>query len=424
MRNRISLTAAALCFAAALTVLVAWLTWANGPVEEVGLSAGVIPATSEVIARGAYLARAGNCMGCHTTAGGAAYAGGRGIQTPFGAVYASNLTPDNETGLGRWSASQFWTAIHLGRSMDGRLLYPAFPYPNFTQVTREDSDAIYAFLRTLAPVKQGNKAHDLGFPFNLQLSLALWRALYFSPGQVKPDPGRSPEWNRGNYLVNGFGHCAACHSTRNALGAIAGDSAFGGGLMPASGWYAPSLASPAEAGLQDWPIAEIVALLKSGSSARGSAIGPMAEVVSTSTQHLHPQDLAAMAAFLKDLPRTASEPGRSSGTTSSLQLHGGQQIYANRCASCHGAQGEGKGEMYPPLAGNRAVNMSVTANLVKAILHGGFAPATAGNPRPFGMPPFGHELADSEIAAVATYVRQSWGNSAPQVSALDVLRAR
>ena len=405
---------------AALGALVAWLNFRG----EAPIAPGqaTVAATPEAVARGAYLARAGNCMGCHTVRGGAEYAGGRGIETPFGTVYASNLTPDRDTGLGAWSAPEFWRALHHGRSRDGRLLYPAFPYPNFTLVTREDADSLYAFLQSLPPVRQPNRPHELRFPYNLQASLAVWRALYFRPASFEADAGQSAQWNRGSYLVRGLGHCVACHSSRNWLGATAGDVELGGGLIPMQNWYAPSLARAHEAGVADWSVQDIVALLGSGVSARGSAMGPMAEVVYRSTQHLSGQDLHAMAAYLKTLPQGDAGQEKAEPAGADVMRLGGK-IYADRCASCHGESGEGSAKAYPPLAANRAVTMASPNNLIKAILHGGFAPSTRGNPRPFGMPPFKQVLSESEVAAVATYVRQSWGNQAQAVRELDVHRA-
>ncbi len=387
-----------------------------------------LPSSAEQVARGAYLARVGNCMACHTARGGEPYAGGRGINTPFGTVYSSNLTPDDITGLGRWSAPAFWRALHHGRSVDGRLLTPAFPYTSTTQVSRADSDALYAYLRSLPPVAQAARPHDLRFPFNTQAALAVWRALYFQPGEFQPDATRSAEWNRGAYLVQGLGHCNACHAHRNALGGAAGPLDRSGGLMPAQNWYAPSLTDLREASVADWAQAEIVTLLKTGVVDRHGALevasGPMGEVVLRSTQHLSDADLRAMAAYLKTLGDTAGgapawmEPGP---TTADPR---GAKLYADHCASCHGKRGEGIAGAYPPLAGNRAVTMAVPANLVRIVLEGGFAPATAGNPRPYGMPPFAQTFSDHDLAAVLTHLRHSWGNRAQAVTAVDVNRYR
>jgi len=389
--------------------------------------AAAFVATPSQVAQGAYLARAGNCAACHTDRGGAAMAGGKAIATPFGTVYASNLTPDAKTGIGNWSPAQFWRAMHNGRSADGRLLYPAFPYPNFTEITRADSDALYAWLRTQLPVGRHNRPHALRFPYDLQASLAVWRALFFSPGVYQPVVERSAQWNRGAYLVRSLGHCAACHSPRNAFGATRDSLELSGGLIPLQNWYAPSLASSAEAGVADWSPHEVAALLKTGFTARGAALGPMAEVVFGSTQHLGDADIAAMAEFLQSLPQTPPHRPEVPPLDKDVRAHG-EVLYKDHCAACHGAGGEGGagpgGIVYVPLAGNRKVLLSTPANFIHIVVNGGFAPTTAGNPRPYGMPPFGAVLKDEEIAVLASYVRSAWGNAAPPVSALDVLNAR
>ncbi|RYF38374.1 MAG: cytochrome c [Comamonadaceae bacterium] len=381
------------------------------------------PPTAALVERGAYLARAGNCMGCHTAQGGAAWAGGRGIDTPFGVVFSSNLTPDAATGLGSWSSSQFWRALHNGRSKDGRLLYPAFPYPSYTQVTREDADALFAFLRSLPPQPRPHTAHALRWPYSSQAALAVWRALYFTPAVHQDDPARDAQWNRGAYLVRGLGHCAACHTARNALGATDDALDLAGGLIPMQNWYAPSLASAAEAGVAGWPTGDVVELLKTGVSPRGTVLGPMADVVRHSTQHLNDADLSAMAAFLQSIPQApaAAAPVPKADARVAAQ---GARLYEDHCLQCHGARGEGVAGAYPPLAGNRAVTMNATVNLVQVVLAGGFPPATAGNPRPFGMPPYVLTLSDAEVAAVLTHIRTSWGNQAAPVSELEVNRQR
>ncbi len=380
-----------------------------------------VPPSPDQIARGEYLARAGNCISCHTARGGEPYAGGRGIDTPFGTVYTSNLTPDDATGLGRWSPDHFWRAMHNGRSADGRLLYPVFPYTSYTLVRREDSDAIYAYLRSLPAVAQPNRPHGLSFPFDTQAALAVWRALYFKPGQPPVDGNRSAEWNRGAYLVQGLGHCAECHGSRNALG---GTTALdlGGGLIPMQNWYAPSLSDPQEAGVASWETQHVVDLLKHGTSPQATVLGPMAEVVRGSTQHLSDTDLRAMAVYLQSLPPTTT-PRVSRVQDDTLDTRGAK-LYAEHCAECHGQRGEGAPGAYPALAGNRAVLMASPANLVRVVREGGFAPSTAGNPRPYGMPPFANDLTNEDVAAVLTYVRGAWGNQAPAVSVFEVSQYR
>jgi mono/diheme cytochrome c family protein len=384
--------------------------------------------TPQLVERGRYLALAGNCAGCHTTRGGEPYAGGMPIETPFGTVYSSNLTPDDKAGIGGWSSAHFWRAMHNGRSKDGRLLYPAFPYPSFTQVTREDSDAIYAYLRSVPPSAVANREHRLSFPYDTQAALAVWRALSFKPEPFVANAGKPAEWNRGAYLVNGLGHCIACHGSRNSLGATETKLGLSGGLIAVENWYAPSLTDPYEAGVADWPPADVVALLKNGVAPRGSVMGPMADVVFSSTQYLSEADLTAMASYLKDLPDAAkAEAPATAATRAPIRrdagtMARGAKIYDQRCAYCHGDQGQGAAGAYPPLAGNRAVNMARPTNLIQVIAHGGFLPSTSGNPRPYGMPPFGQTLDAAEVAAVLTYVRGSWGNDSPPVTQLDTMR--
>ncbi len=365
----------------------------------------------EQIARGHYLALAGNCAGCHTARGGAAYAGGRAVETPFGNVYASNLTPDMTTGLGAWTADDFWRALHHGKSKDGTLLYPAFPYPNYTRVTRADADALFAYLRTLAPVSQPNREHTLRFPYNYRVLLAGWRLLYFTPAVFKPTAERDAQWNRGAYLVQGLGHCNACHTGRDALGGSDLKADLAGGMIPMLNWYAPSLTSDVEAGLGNWQVGDIVELLKTGVGERGAVFGPMSEVVYKSLQHLTDGDVRAMAVYLKSLPQTRA-PADAGGPPVAQQemqrvMMLGAKLYDRHCKDCHGA-----------LTTRSAVNP------IRMVLSGGFAPGTAGNPRPYGMPPFRPLLNDEEVAAIVSYVRNSWGNHAGLVSPLEVDRFR
>ena len=409
-----------------LLMLLAAAVWFLNLRDEDQLAASIEPASAnaEQVARGAYLARAGNCRGCHTALGGTPYAGGRAVATPFGSVYAPNLTPDAKTGIGAWSAAEFWRALHNGRSRDGRLLYPAFPYPNYTQITRPDADAIHAYLRSLPAVAQTHRPHELRFPFNQQAALAVWRALYFRPAQHTPDPARAADWNRGAYLVESLGHCNACHSSRNALGATTSPLDLAGGLIPVQNWYAPSLTSAQEASVAAWDTQHIVDLLRAGVSPRGAVAGPMSEVVSGSTQHLSEPDLRAMAVYLKALPQTGTPQGTSATPATTASAGPGAKLYERHCADCHGDVGEGASGAYPALAGNRAVVMPTAANLVHIVLEGGFPPATAGNPRPYGMPPFATVLSVEELAQLLSFIRASWGNRGAAVSALEVERFR
>lgn len=405
-------------------LLLALLVWRLNLLDEDPIPDGVVAVapTAAQRARGQYLALVGNCAGCHTVPGGGAYAGGRAITTPFGTVFASNLTPD-ASGLGGWSAGYFWRALHNGRSRDGRLLYPAFPYPHYTHVTREDSDALFAYLQSVPAVSVVARKHELEFPFDQPAALAIWRALFFRPGVFEPDPGRSAEWNRGAYLAAGLGHCGACHSPRNALGATATADPLTGGLIPSQNWYAPSLRSSAEAGLMGWSQQDAVELLRNGAAPGRHVSGPMAEVVFYSTQYLSDGDVGALAGYLRSLPDGAQPVMPETIRPTAAVLARGEGLYRAHCSACHAKGGEG-GSGYPPLAGNRAVQLGTPANVVQMVLHGGFAPATPGNPRPHGMPPFLQTLDDAEIAAVASYVRNTWGNHAGAVDPMEAWRLR
>jgi mono/diheme cytochrome c family protein len=366
-------------------------------------------------AKGAYLAQVGHCAGCHTARGGAAYAGGRALSTPFGTVYAANLTPDADTGLGRWSPIDFWRALHNGRSADGRWLLPACPYPNFTLVSREDVRDLFAYLRGLTAVRQANRAHDLHGVYGTQGALAVWRVLHFRPGE--------PSSDRGEYLVGGLGHCSACHGQRNAWGATDGPLDLRGGSVPTSGWYAPALDDPREAGVAPWTQADVVSLLKAGRNSTASASGPMAAVVVGSTQHMVDDDLQAIATYLRALPqRRARQPAPDAAPAASAAL--GAKRYEEHCADCHGAQGEGSHGVAPALRGNRSVVMDTPNNVIRIVLGGGYGPATAANPHPHGMPPYAIALSNDEVAAVVSYIRSAWGHRASAVNSVAVDRQR
>jgi mono/diheme cytochrome c family protein len=378
------------------------------------------------IAKGEYLTRVGNCMTCHTVRGGLPYAGGRPISTPFGRIYTSNITPDAETGIGKWTADDFWRAIHNGKSREGMFLYPAFPYSNYTKVTRADADAIFAYLKTLKPVRQANKEHELRFPYNQRILLAFWRSLYFRPGEFQLQKDRSAEWNRGAYLVQGLGHCSACHTSRNALGGTTSGADLAGGMIPMLNWYASPLTSDAKAGLGAWDVDDVAELLHTGVSRRGAVFGPMSDVVSGSLQHLSEEDIHAMATYLKSVPGREPPGGNSVETTEDAKevLKLGARIYERHCAECHQQDGKGVPPAYPPLAGRRSLMLPSAINPVRIVLNGGYPPSTEGNPRPFGMPPFSMTLSDEEVAAVVSYVRMSWGNDGGLVSPIDVGRFR
>ncbi|MCK8515035.1 cytochrome c [Methylonatrum kenyense] len=385
--------------------------------------AGTAETDAEVIAEGKYLARAANCMGCHTARGGEDFAGGHRLGTDFGTFFTPNITPDADTGIGDWTRQEFRKAMRHGRRPDGSALYPACPYTSFTRMNDEKIDAIHAYLASLPAVRNEIREHSLSFPASARPLQRAWQRLYFDAGEFEADPERSDTWNRGAFLVRGPAHCMACHADRDRFGSARTESPRGGHVQ---GWYAPSLYSSREAGLQDWPEEDAVTLLRVGKSDGGVVTGPMADVVYDSLQHLGEDDIRAMVHYLQSLPDRDPEPARHQPGMTQQRYDGmlsrGSEIYENRCMDCHGRSGEGS-EAAGALAGNRAVMLNDPTNVIQVIRRGGYAPSTAGNRRPFGMPPF-PDLNDADIAAVATYIRRSWGNEASPVSRSTVERSR
>lgn len=413
-----------LVLAVLLLAYVAFTQFLAPQAASTPLNTPTVPAM-EAVQRGAYLARIGNCALCHTAPGGASYAGGKGIPTPFGTVYTSNLTPHAETGLGRWSAEDFWQAMHNGRSRDGHLLYPAFPFTSFTQLAREDSDALLAFLQTLPATDQPNPPHALRWPYSSQWALAVWRVVNFAPAEPAAQaPTQTDALLRGAYLVNGLGHCNECHGARNVWGAPQLSQTLSGATLPQSLWYAPSLRATNQGSVAGWTLEDTVALLTTGANRHATTSGPMAEVVHHSTQYLQTADAEAMARYLTQLAPTQTQP--TPATTAALPAAQtvGARLYEAQCAQCHGKQGEGQANAYPALAGNRAVQMTPSNNLVLTVLQGGYGPATQGRPQPHGMPPFVLTLSDAELASVLSYIRNTWGNQAPALSEFDINKFR
>ena len=386
----------------------------------------VVDATDQLISRGEYLARVGDCIACHTPPGGKPFSGSRAMPTPFGNLYASNITPDDETGIGQWTADDFYRMMQKGISRDGSLLYPAMPFASYTKVTREDSDAIYAYLMSVEPVRQKSRPHELRFPFNRRNLLVGWRTLYFKEGEYVPDPKQSAQWNRGAYLVEGLGHCSMCHTAINRLGGSSEAEAFEGGMIPNQNWYAPSLTSNQESGLGNWSLKDIADLLQVGVSHRATVYGPMAEVTYNSLQYLTDEDAMAMAVYLKSLAPRDAPPAVSSTErlTQPAVLETGRKIYVQQCVMCHGNEGKGFPPAYPPLAANPSITMATPVNPIRMVLNGGYPPGTRKNPRPHGMPPFLHILSDDEVAAVVTYIRVAWGNAGAPVTPAQVNELR
>jgi mono/diheme cytochrome c family protein len=369
------------------------------------------------VARGQYLAQAGDCVSCHTAKNGAPFAGGYRLDTPFGYMLAPNITPDAATGIGKWSADDFYRSMHDGVNQRGEYLYPAMPYDFYTKVTREDSDAIYAYLRTLKPVRNAVDVNHLRFPFNQRLSMAVWRELYFTARTYRADAAKSPAWNRGAYLVEGLGHCSACHSPHNQLGGIEQDKEFTGAGI--DGWFALNLTSDIATGLGTWTAAEIATYLKTGTyGGKTTVLGPMAEVVRNSTSHLTDADLAAMAEYLKSVP--ADSTLRAGRQILYPERQRGASVYLSYCSGCHQGDGKGVPGKFPPLAGNPVVTAQDPGNVFRAILGG--IPQRSG----YGaMPGFAAQLSNQQIADLVNYLRASWGNNAPanaSVADIAVLR--
>jgi mono/diheme cytochrome c family protein len=371
------------------------------------------------IERGRYLAAAGDCAACHTAQGGQPYAGGRAIPTPFGTLYSTNITPDKETGIGNWTPDDFYKAMHDGIRADGKHLYPAFPYPWYTKLTRRDIDDLKAFLDTLEPARAENKPVALPWPFSVREVMAGWNALFFDKGEYRPDPQQSPEWNRGAYLVQGLGHCGACHTPKNMAGGLKKKERLEGGY--GEHWYATSLTNDVRDGLGDWSVEDIARYLRSGQNAKAAATGPMAEVIENSTQHLSDADLRAIATYLKSMPGSGEEKAPE---TDKQRIARGQGLYVDQCAGCHMEDGAGQAEAFPPLKGNAVVQAKDPATMLQMIVDGARVAATASHPTGLAMPAFGWKLSDQDIADLASYLRGAWGNRAAPVSASDVKDTR
>ncbi|HVO89020.1 MAG TPA: cytochrome c [Casimicrobiaceae bacterium] len=374
------------------------------------------------VQRGRYLVYAGDCGACHTDEGGKPFAGGRAVPTPFGTIYASNITPDRETGIGSWTDEQFYHAMHEGRRPNGEHLYPAFPYHWYTRLRRDDVMAIKAYLDSLTPVRQANKAPDLPWPLSWRGAMVGWNALFFKPGAYRPDPAKSPEWNRGAYLVEGLGHCGACHSPKNALGGVKSKDRFHGGQ--GEGWFATSLTRDPREGLGRWSLDDMVEYLKTGANARARAMGPMAEVVHDSTMHLSEDDLRAMAMYLKDLPGDSGSNGSQTPGHDRDALQRGKLLYVDQCAGCHMEDGEGIRNVFPPIKGSSGLHAHDPSSLARLVLAGAPSARTPAKPEGFAMPAFGAKLSDAQIADLLTYIRASFGNEAGAVSASQVAGVR
>ena len=406
--------------AAALVVASSLIAAGRAQTNQYGTS--LDPQNFTQIEQGRYLTVAGDCASCHTVPGsGQPFAGGRPIETPFGVVVGANITPDRETGIGAWSDELFLSALREGKGHGGLLLYPAMPYPYYTKVTERDALAIRAYLNTVTPVHNAVVSNKLPFPFDVREEMTVWNSLYFKSGEFEPDSKKSAEWNRGAYVVEGLGHCGACHTPKSTLGGDDNTHAFQGYAL--QGWFAPNITNDNERGLGGWSVADIVSYLKTGHNPATASTGIMAEEITLSSSQMADADLTAIATYLKSLPgQTGASPAPASASQPTMAAGGA--IYADECSACHGPDGKGVPYLFPSLAGSPNVRSVDPASLIRVVLEGARSVATADQPTGPGMPSFAWKLNDDEVAAVLTYVRNSWGSSAPAVDSRQVGQAR
>ncbi|HET6238652.1 MAG TPA: cytochrome c [Acetobacteraceae bacterium] len=385
-------------------------------------------------ARGEYLARAGDCVACHSAPGGKAFAGGLKMGTPLGAIFATNITPDIETGIGTYTVQDFGRAVRGGVAKDGRRLYPAMPYPSYAKLTDEDVQALYDyFMRAVPPVHQVNQQSEIPAYLSPRWPLAIWNALFGGGTGFTANPQKDAQWNRGAYLVEGLGHCGACHTPRGwtlaekALDAGSPDFLAGANL---DGWYAPSLRQNLATGLGGWSQSEIVEFLKTGHDRHGSAYGSMRDVINNSTPYLTDGDLDSIATYLASLPASTEQKAPvPDDTTAKALLEGtdgtpGAAIYAFQCQFCHKETGAAAPPFLPPLAGNPTVLDKDPSSLINIVLNGSAPLVVKGNPSPYRMPQYRAQLTNQQIADVVTFIRNGWGNRAPPVSASEVADLR
>ncbi|TBR40614.1 MULTISPECIES: cytochrome c [Dyella] len=393
------------------------------------------PVTDAMVKQGEYLARAGDCAACHTAPGGKPFAGGLPMASPVGTIYSSNITPDPTTGIGDYTYGDFERAVRRGISREGRTLYPAMPYPSYSRVSDQDIQALYAyFTKAVAPVQQANRKTDIPWPLSMHWPLTYWR-WFFAP-KVEPATTPAPDAvvARGAYLVEGLGHCGACHTPRaitlqeKALSDHNGKVYLSGG--ESDNWIVPSLRGEPATGLGSVSEKELVTLLRDGRGERSATFGGMADVVEHSTRFMNDDDLTAIARYLKALTPAREETAITYDDAAHQALKQGNvaatgaQLYVDNCAACHRTDGNGYGEVYPALAGNPVVNGDRPGSLIRMVLHGGTMPIGREAPAQFTMPPFDHRLTDEQVAQVVTFIRTSWGNRGAAVTAAQVHEMR
>jgi mono/diheme cytochrome c family protein len=393
-------------------------------------------ADDALVQRGAYLAKLGDCVACHSAPRGKPFAGGLPMTTPMGKIYTTNITPDPDTGIGQYTEEDFARALREGVAKDGHNLYPAMPYPSYAKVNDDDTKALYAFfMNGVAPVKQANRASDIPWPLNMRWPLKLWNVVFLEKGVYQDKSGKDVAWNRGAYLIQGLGHCGSCHTPRGiAFQEKALDESGSAYLTGAAldGWFAANLTGEHNVGLGRWSDADLTAFLKTGANAHASAFGSMTSVINNSTQAMNDTDVAAMTSYLKSLPAaggTGAPPYSYDAQATRVSLtrpanDAGARVYTAYCMHCHGVDGRGFAPMLAPLAGNPNVLEHDPSSLINVTLNGTGDLVIQGIPAPYPMPKYAPVLNDRQIADVLTFVRAGWNNGAPAVSAEDVAKLR
>jgi mono/diheme cytochrome c family protein len=389
--------------------------------------ASVFGAPAIPAAQAEYVARLGDCVACHSVPDGKPFAGGLKMGTPLGVVYTTNITPDKETGIGNYTLAEFDNAVRRGVARGGRRLYPVMPYPSYAKLSDADVKALYDyFLHGVRPVHQPNRPNELKWPLNMRWPLALWNTVFIDDQPYRANSAFDAAWNRGAYLVQGLGHCGACHTPRGvafqekALDERS-DRYLSGALL--DGWMASSLRGDLHAGLGTWSEQDIVELLKTGRNIHATVFGSMMDAFNNSTQFMSDADLAAIARYLKTLTaRRGTQPQfvAEESTTTALNAGdfsaAGSGLYFKQCGSCHGLDGRGHGKLLPPLAGNPTVIDDAPSSVINIVLNGAGRIVTGGVPDSYRMPPFRVLLSDRDVADLANFVRRSWENEAPAVS--------
>jgi mono/diheme cytochrome c family protein len=385
-------------------------------------------AQASLVERGAYLAKAADCMVCHTTQGGKEYAGGLGFKLPFGTLYSTNITPDKETGIGNYSDQDFLNAMHRGIRRDGARLYPAMPYTSYTYVSDADALAIKAYLFSLPPVRATVSANTLEFPFNQRWAMAAWSELFNPDNRFEPDTSKSPEWNRGAYLAEALAHCGECHTPRNLAFALNNRKKFAGAVT--AGWRAFNISSDKSTGIGNWRDDDLISYLSIGHAAgHGTASGPMGEAVDHSLSQLAPEDIRAIIVYLRsvpptvspDLPATLALPAPTSHKDGGTADARGKMVFEGACVSCHNWTGESAISPMATLTGAWAVNDPGATNVAQIVISGTKRHTPNGA---LSMPAFGNAYSDDEIAAVANYVTARFGTKGSKLTAKDVAELR